>query len=197
MAKYKFTTPLKEDQVRGLNLGDIIYITGTIYSARDMAHRKLIEQVERGQKPPIQIKDAVIYHAGPIVRKKNGEWEVVSAGPTTSSRLNRVTPKLLQYYPVRMLIGKGGMSSEVAEALKGRGAVYCHYTGGVGVLAAKNIKRIVRVEWLNLGIPEAVWVFEVENFGPLIVTMDAKGNSLYEQLGREQEKRLEKLLSSL
>lgn len=196
MVEYRLITPLKEE-VRSLNLRDVVYVTGIIYSARDMAHRKLVELAEKGEKPPIQLEGAVIYHVGPIVRRKNEEWEVISAGPTTSSRLNKATPKLLRYYPVRMLIGKGGMSSEVAEALKKRGAVYCHYTGGTGVLAAKNIKRIVGVEWSNLGIPEAIWMFEVENFGPLIVTMDAKGNSLYEQLGREQKEKLENLLSSL
>ncbi|MHC1586234.1 MAG: FumA C-terminus/TtdB family hydratase beta subunit [Candidatus Hecatellaceae archaeon] len=197
MAEYRFKTPLKEEDMRKLNLGDVVYVSGTIYAARDMGHRRLIEYAERGEKPPVSLDGAVIYHVGPIVRKKNGEWEVVSAGPTTSTRMNKTEPKVLEYYPVRMIIGKGGMSREVAEALQKRGAVYCHYTGGAAVLAAKNIKRVAGVEWLDLGIPEALWIFEVENFGPLVVTIDAKGNSFYEQLNSEVSRNLKRLLEAL
>ncbi|MEM0217795.1 MAG: FumA C-terminus/TtdB family hydratase beta subunit [Candidatus Nezhaarchaeales archaeon] len=194
MVEYKLTTPLKEEDVRKLSIEDVVYVSGIIYTARDMAHRRFIELAEKGQKPPVQMDGAVIYHAGPVVRKLDGEWEVVSAGPTTSSRMNRVTPTLLKYYTIRMIIGKGGMSREVADALKERGAVYCHYTGGAAVLAAKCVKRVVKVEWLDLGVPEALWVLEVEDFGPLIVTMDAQGNSLYEKLELEVSKRVRGML---
>ncbi|MEM2534523.1 MAG: FumA C-terminus/TtdB family hydratase beta subunit [Candidatus Nezhaarchaeales archaeon] len=194
MVEYKLTTPLKEEDVRKLSIEDVVYVSGIIYTARDMAHRRFIELAEKGQKPPVQMDGAVIYHAGPVVRKLDGEWEVVSAGPTTSSRMNRVTPTLLKYYTIRMIIGKGGMSREVADALKERGAVYCHYTGGAAVLAAKCVKRVVNVEWLDLGVPEALWVLEVEDFGPLIVTMDAQGNSLYEKLELEVSKRVRGML---
>ncbi|MDK2795742.1 MAG: fumarate hydratase subunit beta [Archaeoglobaceae archaeon] len=197
MAEYKLTTPLKEEDVRKLNLGDTVYITGIIFTARDEAHERLIEYAEKGEKVPVNLEGAVIYHAGPIVRKKDGEWEIVAAGPTTSSRMNKATPKVLEKYPIRMLIGKGGMSQEVLEAMKKHGVVYCQYTGGAAVLAAKNIKRVIGVEWLDLGIPEALWILEVENFGPLTVTMDAKGNSIYEKLKQEQKKILERLLSQL
>ena len=194
MTEYKLATPLREGDVRRLKVGDVVYVSGVIYTARDMAHKRLVELAERGQRPPVEMDGSVIYHAGPVVRKLNGEWEVVSAGPTTSSRMNKVTPLLLKYYPVRMIVGKGGMSQEVAEALKERGAVYCHYTGGAAVLAAKRIKRVAKVEWLDLGIPEALWVLEVEDFGPLIVTMDSHGNSLYEKLELEIKSRVEMLL---
>jgi len=194
MTEYRLATPLREGDVRGLKVGDVVYVSGVIYTARDMAHKRLVELAERGQRPPVEMDGSVIYHAGPVVRKLNGEWEVVSAGPTTSSRMNKVTPLLLKYYPVRMIVGKGGMSQEVAEALKERGAVYCHYTGGAAVLAAKRIKRVAKVEWLDLGIPEALWVLEVEDFGPLIVTMDSHGNSLYEKLELEIKSRVEMLL---
>jgi fumarate hydratase subunit beta len=194
MAEYRLATPLREEDVRKLNIEDVVYVSGVIYTARDMAHKRLIELAERGQKPPLEMDGSVIYHAGPVARKLDGEWEIVSAGPTTSSRMNRATPLLLKYYPVRMIVGKGGMSREVAEALKERGAVYCHYTGGAAVLAAKCVKRVARVEWLDLGMPEALWVLEVENFGPLIVTMDSRGNSLYEKLELEVRNRLRRLL---
>jgi len=194
MAEYKLVTPLKEEDVRKLKVEDVVYVSGVIYTARDMAHKRFIELAEKGQRPPVEMDGSVIYHAGPVVRKLNGEWEVLSAGPTTSTRMNKVTPLLLKHYPVRMIVGKGGMSREVAEALKERGAVYCHYTGGAAVLAAKCVKRVARVEWLDLGIPEALWVLEVEDFGPLIVTMDSHGNSLYEKLELEIKDRAERLL---
>lgn len=194
MVEYKLMAPLREEDVRKLKVEDVVYVSGVIYTARDMAHRRLIELAESNQKPPVQMDGAVIYHAGPVVRKIDGGWEVISAGPTTSSRMNKVTPILLKRYPVRMIIGKGGMSREVADALRERGAVYCHYTGGAAVLAANCIKRVVKVEWLDLGIPEALWVLEVEDFGPLIVTMDAQGNSLYEKLDLEVRERVKGIL---
>lgn len=194
MAEYRLVAPLKEEDVRKLRVEDVVYVSGTIYTARDMAHRRLIELAEKGQKPPVQMDGAVIYHAGPVVRKLDGEWEIVSAGPTTSSRMNKATPPLLRYYPVRMIVGKGGMSREVVDALKERGAVYCHYTGGAAVLAAKCVKRVIKVEWLDLGVPEALWVLEVEDFGPLIVTMDAQGNSLYEKLEFEVKEKVKGML---
>ena len=197
MAEYRFKTPLTEEDVRKLNLGDIVYVSGTIYTARDMAHRRLVEYAEKGLELPVSLDGAVIYHAGPIVRKVGEEWEVISAGPTTSTRMNKTAPKVLEVYPVRMIIGKGGMSREVAEALKKRGAVYCHYTGGAGVLAAKNIKRIAGVDWLDLGMPEALWRFEVENFGPLIVTIDSKGNSIYDEVNLKVREAIKKLQSKI
>ena len=197
MAEYRFTIPLKEEDMRRLNIGDVVYLTGIVYTARDMAHRRLIEYAEKGEKPPVNLEGAVIYHVGPIVRRKDQGWEIVSAGPTTSTRMNKTEPKVLDYYPIRMIIGKGGMSAEVAKALQRRGAVYCHYTGGAAVLAAKNIKRVVGVEWFDLGIPEAIWVLEVENFGPLVVTIDAKGNSIYRKVEEEVEKNFKKILSEL
>jgi len=197
MTEYRLTTPIKEEDIRKLNIRDIVHVTGTIYAARDEAHQRLMEYAEKGEKPPVNLEGAVIYHVGPVVRKKNGTWEVVAAGPTTSTRMNKITPQVLEKYPIRMIIGKGGMSREVSEAMKKHGVVYCHYTGGAAVLAAKNIKRVHGVEWLDLGIPEALWIFEAENFGPLVITIDAKGNSMYEKLSQEQKKNLENLISQL
>ena len=153
MVEYKLKTPLKEEDVRKLRVGDVIYITGLIYTARDQAHRRILEYVEKGQKLPVDLNGSVIFHVGPLMRKEDDNWIVVSAGPTTSTRMNLTTPKLLENFKVRIIIGKGGMSREVAEALKRFGAVYCHFTGGAGVLAAKNIRKVEGVEWLDLGMP--------------------------------------------
>ncbi|MEM4576030.1 MAG: FumA C-terminus/TtdB family hydratase beta subunit [Candidatus Nezhaarchaeales archaeon] len=194
MTEYRLLAPIKGD-VRGLRVEDVVYISGIVYTMRDMAHRKLLELAEKNIEPPVQMDGAVIYHAGPIVRRFNEEWEVISLGPTTSSRMSRDVISLLKYYPIRMIVGKGGMDRRVVEALKTRGAVYCHYTGGAAVLAAKCVKRVLKVEWLDLGVPEALWVLEVENFGPLIVTIDANGNSLYEKLKVEVKSRVKELFN--
>ncbi|NJD98460.1 fumarate hydratase [Thermococcus sp. LS1] len=168
----KLRTPLSLDDVLGLKVGDIVYLSGVIYTARDSAHRKILNIPRKGL--PIELEGAVIYHCGPVVRRTREGYEIVSAGPTTSARMNVYLDAILSL-GVRGIIGKGGMD---AEPFKGR-AVYFAFTGGAGSLAAKSIKRVVDVLWLRkLGIPEAVWVLEVENF-PLLVAIDAYGNSLY------------------
>ncbi|RJX15415.1 fumarate hydratase [Candidatus Bathyarchaeota archaeon] len=197
MVEYKLKTPIKEEDVRKLRVGDVVYITGLIYTARDQAHRRILEYVEKGQKLPVDLNGSVIFHVGPLMRKEDDNWIVVSAGPTTSTRMNLTTPKLLENFKVRIIIGKGGMSREVAEALKRFGAVYCHFTGGAGVLAAKNIRKVEGVEWLDLGMPEALWKLQVEDFGPLTVTIDSNGNSLYEEVGKKVKENLEKILQQI
>ncbi|RLG91962.1 MAG: fumarate hydratase [Candidatus Hecatellales archaeon] len=197
MVEYRLKTPLKEDEVRKLNVGDILYITGTIFSARDQAHRRILEYAEKGLELPFNLDGAVIFHVGPIMQRKDDRWVVVSAGPTTSTRMNSTTPKLLERFRVRVIIGKGGMSFEVAEALKRFGAVYCHFTGGAGVLAAKNIKEVEGVEWIDLGMPEAVWKLKVEDFGPVTVTIDSKGRSLYETVKKSVEENLKKIYQQI
>lgn len=197
MVEYRLKTPIKEEDVRKLRVGDVIYITGLIYTARDQAHRRILEYVEKGQKLPVDLNGSVIFHVGPLMRKEDDNWIVVSAGPTTSTRMNLTTPKLLENFKVRIIIGKGGMSREVAEALKRFGAVYCHFTGGAGVLAAKNIRKVEGVEWLDLGMPEALWKLQVEDFGPLTVTIDSNGNSLYEEVGKKVKENLEKILQQI
>ncbi len=193
MVEYRLTTPIKEDDVKKLNVGDIVYVTGLIFTARDQAHRRILEYVEKKIKLPVDLDGAVIFHVGPLMKKEDERWVVVSAGPTTSTRMNLTTPKLLENFRVRIIIGKGGMSKEVVEALKRWGSVYCHFTGGAGVLAAKNIVKVEGVEWLDLGMPEALWKLRVENFGPLTVTIDSKGRSLYEEVNRKVEENLKKI----
>ena len=169
----RLRTPLSEEDVLNLSAGDIVHLSGVIYTARDSAHRKILELAERGELP-FELDGAVIYHCGPVVRKTSKGYEIVSAGPTTSARMDRYLDDILGL-GVRGIIGKGGMS---VEPFKGR-AVYFAFTGGAGSLAAKSVKEIVDVLWLEeLGIPEAVWILEVEDF-PLLVAVDAYGNSLY------------------
>ncbi len=170
-------TPLKVEDVLKLKVGDTVYVTGEIFTARDEAHARALEFMEEGKELPFSFDGAVVYHCGPLI-KKDGEWKVVSAGPTTSARMNPFTPKILERVSCMAIIGKGGMSKDVVEAMKGK-AVYLAFTGGAGALAAQRIKKVKNVVWEDLGMPEAVWIFEVEKFGPCIVAIDAHGRSLY------------------
>ena len=167
----RLRTPLSLEDVLGLKAGDIVYLSGKIVTARDSAHRRILSLPK--EKLPFNPEGAVIYHCGPVVRKTHGSYEIVSAGPTTSARMNRYLDGVLDL-GIRGIIGKGGMK---AEPFRGR-AVYFAFTGGAGSLAAKSVKRVRAVHWLDLGIPEALWVLEVEDF-PLLVAIDAHGNSLY------------------
>ena len=181
------TTPISEQEARDLHVGDVMYVTGTMFTARDEAHLMMLE---RGA--PFPVEGLILYHCGPVVKKEeNGEWRIVSAGPTTSARMESIEDRFLERFPVRVIIGKGSMGEKTLAALQKAGAVYAHYTGGAGALAARAITRVIDVHWLTeLGIPEAVWVLKVDRFGPLIVTMDSHGNSMYNKINRQVQKNL-------
>ncbi len=164
--------PPEPDQLSGLKNGDIFYLEGIIYTARDAAHQRIISQLKAGINLPETLSGQVIYHCGPLARQVAGDWEIVSAGPTTSARLNPLMADFLTLAGPRILIGKGGMSRQTCQLLEDNGSIYAQYTGGAGVLAAAAIKRIKATWWLeDLGMAEAVWVVEVERFGPLVVNM--------------------------
>ncbi len=191
LAEYRLTTPLTREAIGRLDVGDIVYLSGIIYTARDEAHIHILEDLRRGREVKIPPRDGVIYHCGPILRKKDdGGWQVLAAGPTTSSRMNTLEPEFIEKTGIRGIIGKGGMSKPVAEALARHGGVYFSFTGGAAVLAAKGLKTVKGVYYEELGMAEAVWVFEAESFGPLIVGIDAKGNSLFERVSQEVQKSL-------
>ncbi|MFQ6135730.1 MAG: FumA C-terminus/TtdB family hydratase beta subunit [Candidatus Hydrothermarchaeales archaeon] len=167
--------PVTGEDAKRLELGDEVYLSGVLVTARDRAHKRALEL----DKDEIPVDFNVIYHCGPLVRKGDG-WEIISAGPTTSSRMESYIPDLLKKFKTKIIIGKGGIKGEEAiEALQKEGSVYLSFTGGCGVLAAGCIRKIREVHWLDLGIPEALWLLEVENFGPLTVSIDSRGNSLY------------------
>jgi len=185
-----FETPIAEEKVRELKAGDVIYVSGIIFTARDEAHKVLLERGE-----PFPLEGLALFHCGPVVRKRNGAWEVIAAGPTTSMRMESLEPEFLRRFKPRVIIGKGGMGEGTLRALAEVGAVYCHFTGGAGALAAQRIRGVREVHYLEeLGIPEAIWVFEVERFGPLVVAMDSHGRSLYAEVGAAVEANLEKVL---
>jgi len=189
--EYHLQTPLKIEDIEKLNAGDIVYISGEVLTARDEAHARILEMEEKGEKLPFSLEGAVIYHCGPLMQQTETGWKVISAGPTTSGRMSKMTPPLLKAHEVRAIIGKGGMKG-VADSLKNR-CIYLAYTGGCAALAAELIKEVKTVHWLDLGMPEAVWVLRVEKFGPLIVGIDAKGKDIFAEVRGKAEKVLERL----
>jgi len=185
-------TPIDESDARSLNAGETVYVTGRLFTARDDAHRVMLEAAARGEEMPLRPSEMVLFHCGPVIAKEGDGWRVVAAGPTTSARMEMFEADFLDRFETRLIIGKGGMGTRTLEALERVGAVYTHFTGGAGALAARAVRAVPAVYWLDeLGIPEAVWVFEAERFGPLTVTMDAHGKSLYDELSLVVEKNLE------
>jgi fumarate hydratase subunit beta len=197
MAVYKLKTPITEEQVRKLNVNDTIYITGTMVTARDQAHRRALEMAKKGEKIPIDLKGLAVFHCGPIVKKQGDKWIPVAAGPTTSTRMDIFEDEFIKTFGVRVVVGKGGMGKRTTEAMQKHGAVYGAFTGGAAVLAARAIKNIRAVEWYDLGVPEALWIFEVEEFGPLTVSIDSHGNNLFEDIKKQVENNKKQIYTKL
>jgi len=192
MVTLNLQTPISIDEVQKLNVGDTIHISGTIVTIRDEGHKRLLELHEKGEKVSIPLEGLAIYHCGPVV-KKNEKWEIVAAGPTTSMRMESFADQIIEKFNVRVIIGKGGMGKRTTEAMKKYGAIYAVFVGGAAVLAAKSIKKVKNVKWLDLGIPEAFWILEVTNFGPLIVAIDTRGKNIFEDVEKTVSERKKKL----
>ncbi len=183
MAIYHLKLPLTGEDVKKLKVGDSIYVSGDVVTARDDAHKHALHLKEKGEPLPVDFSKLAIYHCGPIMRKneETGEWEVVAAGPTTSSRMEIFQDKFIEAFGTRLIIGKGGMGPRTTVACANFGAVYAMFTGGAALLAADKVKRVKEVHWLDLlGMPECLWVLEVEDFGPLLIGIDSHGNNLFE-----------------
>lgn len=172
-------TPVNKETAKELRAGDYVYLTGTIYSARDAAHKRMYEALEKGEALPFEMKDSVIYYMGPSPAKEGRP--IGSAGPTTASRMDKYTPALLDLGLTGM-IGKGKRSETVKEAIVRNGAVYFAAVGGAGALLAGSIKASEVIAYDDLGT-EAIRKLEVENF-PVIVVTDSTGKDLYETVAR-------------
>ncbi len=189
--------PLTVEEVRRLSLGDIVYLSGALYTARDEAHLRMLEHKREGKPIPVDLEGSAIFHCGPIMERRGDGWRVVAAGPTTSSRMNSMEPQTIREFGIRAVVGKGGMDNNTVKAMQEHGCVYLAITGGAAVLAAKGVKEVKGVHWLDLGMPEAFWVLEVEGFGPLTVAVDAHGHSLYEMVDKEVERNIPRVRERL
>ena len=176
-------TPLTVEQIRELKVGDVVLITGRVYTGRDAVHAHLVKH-----EPPVDLHGSVLYHCGPVVVKQGDGWRVTAAGPTTSIREEPYQADIIRRYGVRAVVGKGGMGARTFAALKDAGAVYLNAVGGAAQFYARAIDRVDGVSLLEFGTPEAMWHLHVTDF-PAIVTMDSHGNSLHKDLeeasGRE------------
>jgi fumarate hydratase subunit beta len=179
MAVWKLQTPISEARIRKLKANDIVYLSGTLVTARDQAHKRALAWHKEGKPLPIDLEGLAVFHCGPVMQKQGKNWRAVAAGPTTSTRMDAFEDEFIQAFKPRIIVGKGGMGKRTTDALAKYGGVYCAFTGGAAVLAAQAIKRVKDVAWLDLGMPEAMWVLEVEEFGPLVVAIDAYGCNLF------------------
>ena len=197
MAIYRLNTPVSEETVRKLQVNDNVYLSGTIVTARDAAHRRALRFNNKGKQLPINLDGLAVFHCGPLMKQENKGWRVVAAGPTTSSRMEPFEDEFIKHFKIRMIVGKGGMGKKTVDAMKKYGAVYGAFTGGAAVLAAKAIKQVKSVEWSDLGMPEALWILEVEEFGPLTVAIDTHGNNLFETIQNKVDEEKPKIYKKL
>lgn len=171
--------PIAEETIRNLKVGDVVLITGEVFTGRDAVHAHLMKNA-----PPVDLRGSVLYHCGPVVLKQDGKWVVKAAGPTTSSREEPYQADILRRYGVRAVIGKGGMGAKTLAALQECGAVYLNAIGGAAQFYARSIEEVLDVHLIEFGIPEAMWHLRVKDFAA-IVTMDAHGNSLHAGVEKE------------
>jgi fumarate hydratase class I len=181
------TAPISEEAVRALKVGDVVLVSGEVFTGRDAVHAHLMKNA-----PPVDLRGAVLYHCGPVMLKQGESWTVKAAGPTTSSREEPYQATIIEKYGVRAVIGKGGMGAKTLAALQKSGAVYLNAIGGAAQFYARTVEKVVGVHLLEFGIPEAMWHLRVNNFAA-IVTMDARGNSLHADVEKETGAKLEAL----
>jgi fumarate hydratase class I len=206
MAIYDLQIPISEEAIRSLHVGDQVRLYGLMITARDAAHKYIMDTFLKGGVIPEADRavhaelariwrEGVMYHCGPVVSQgADGRWRFVSAGPTTSIREEPYEADVMGHFGLRAVIGKGGMGSKTLAACAKYGAVYLHAVGGAATLIASYVKEVVAVfKKEELGVPEAFWVVRVEGF-PAVVTMDSHGVSLHEKLLAESQERLKALL---
>jgi fumarate hydratase class I len=177
--------PLSDQQVRSLKVGDVVLLSGPMFTGRDAVHAHLMKH-----EPPVDLRGAVLYHCGPVVVKEGERWRITAAGPTTSIREEPYQGEIIRRCGVRAVIGKGGMGAKTLAALEEHGGVYLNAIGGAAQFYAGAITSVDGVSLLEFGTPEAMWHLTVKDF-PVIVTMDAHGNSLHKDIEQESGRHLE------
>ncbi|MBR3125765.1 MAG: L(+)-tartrate dehydratase subunit beta [Mogibacterium sp.] len=189
------STPFTEEEIRSLHAGDAIYISGEIVTGRDDVHIRVIKE---GMELPEDISGKALMHAGPIVKGSEEDgFEAVAIGPTTSMRMEKLEYDFIKKTGVRLIIGKGGMRDRTAEACREFGAVHCVLPAGNAVVTALCVEKINGVEWLDLGMPEALWSMNVKELGPLIVTIDTSGRNLFEEKRKNISERKEEQIKEI
>ena len=184
MVKYEdgkkiLVTPISAEDLADIKIGDILYLSGSLTTCRDVAHRRVVEE---GREIPVDVRNNAILHAGPIIRPlENDKFEMVSVGPTTSMHMEKFEYEFVKTTGVRVIVGKGGMKEQTAAACRDFGCIHVVIPAGNAVVAAVAVEEIERAEWRDLGMPETLWNCRVKEFGPLIVSIDATGRNYFEE----------------
>ncbi|MEM2122643.1 MAG: FumA C-terminus/TtdB family hydratase beta subunit [Candidatus Bathyarchaeia archaeon] len=190
-------TPASNEALKTLRIGDVVHLTGRVHTIRDAGYERLLTILSKGEAPPVEFEGMAIWHCGPITRKTDGRWTVLSAGPTTSSRFTSAVAEMVKRLKIRIIIGKGPMGDEAVRALASEGGVYLASTGGTGAYYASQIEEVESVHWLDLGMPAALWTVKVKGLGPLIVAVDSEGRDLFKDQRYMVEKRMRRLFKEL
>jgi L(+)-tartrate dehydratase beta subunit len=193
MAQHHLQTPFSEELIRTLRVGDIVYFDGTLFGIRDLTQIYMFDQ---HHEPPVSLKGMPCIHTAPSLKKTGDKWAPICVGTTTSGRMDRFTPALIETYGVRAVIGKGGLYEASLEAMKKCGAVYLAIVGGAASLETQQIEEVEAVYWEHLH-PEALYQFRVKDFGPLTVAMDSHGGHLYQGVKAEANRRLPEIYKRL
>jgi len=200
----KLTTPISDEEIRSLSVGDSVLLNGVIVTGRDAAHKFMVEHIINAPCPEEELvfcadleqllDGGIIYHCGPVVKQnEDGSYSFVAAGPTTSIREEVYQPTVISHFNLKGVIGKGGMGQNTLKACENQPAVYFHAIGGAATLIAQSVKEVVKVYKLEFGVPEAMWVIRVEDF-PVVVTMDSHSNSLHDQVFEASKEKLSSLI---
>jgi fumarate hydratase class I len=202
------TIPISDEDIRQLKVGDSVLLSGALITGRDTVHKWMIETFIKQTRQPEGddleayeaikplLKGSAIYHCGPVVGGLDtGDYKFVAAGPTTSIREEPYQGDVMRHFNTKVVIGKGGMGPKTLTACHEVPGIYLHAIGGAASLIAQSVKRVLDVHKLDFGVPEAIWVIEVENF-PGVVTMDAHNNSLHAKIETDSKEALEKLLAA-
>jgi tartrate/fumarate subfamily iron-sulfur-dependent hydro-lyase beta chain len=192
----KVELPASAAEVASWRVGDVLTLSGVVLTARDLAHRRILdaslqEAGECSLDLPFDPTGLPIFHCGPLARRDGVRWTITGLGPTTSARMESATPAIMARYATPFLIGKGGMGPATRAALVERGAAYLAAVGGTGALGARAVAEVLSVAWLEeLGMPDAVWILRLSEYGPLVVTMDSHGRDLHEEVIHAAERTL-------
>ncbi|MEM2612136.1 MAG: FumA C-terminus/TtdB family hydratase beta subunit [Thermoproteota archaeon] len=193
--EYRLRTPIKKEEVAKLKAGDILYVSGEIFTSRDRTQQLILKN--KGALP-FSLQGLIEYHAGPIVRRRNSKWEIVSLGPTTSFRMESSEYDFIRDTGIAGVIGKGGMGEKTRKACREFNAFYGVLPGGAAALLSKKVEKILGVYWLEeLGVPEAMWHLRVQDLGPIIVAIDSFGNDIYDSLRKRVNENLSRLLKEV
>ena len=189
--------PLSDRSIlKELRIGDIVWISGIVVTLRDLGHKRVLEYLKSKLEIPFAkwLRNGAVFHAGPVAKKIGDSWRIVSIGPTTSARVDPYAELMVKELGVAIMVGKGGMGPTARKVCRSCEAMYLELVGGTASLITKCIKRVLEVHWLDLGVPEAAWVLEVQRLGPCIVAIDTSGKDVHEEVLSSARARLEEVL---